>query len=75
MYGIDYKDLANWEEDTIELIVGRQHRVTLHTMHGTVIIDVRAADVNAFVKGPNGRVDYVLLRAADQTSAARADDL
>jgi hypothetical protein len=58
----DFGDLADWDEDTIELSVGRGHRVILNTKHGPVIIDVRESDVNAFVQAPDGRKDIVLLK-------------
>jgi len=58
-----YQDLADADEGVVELAVSRQHRVILRTMHGPVIIDVRADDVNAFVLGPNGRTDYILIPA------------
>ena len=62
----DFSDLAKWDQDTIELSVGRHHRVILNTRHGRVIIDVRRWDVNAFVSTQAGRVDYVLLIAEDR---------
>jgi hypothetical protein len=65
----DLTDLAEWDENMIELLVGQDHRIVLHTMHGTVIIDVRHDDVNAFVQTSSGRKDTVLL--AGQPEATR----
>ena len=59
----DCKALAEWDSETVELSVGLQHRVILNTMHGTIIIDVRKSDVNAFVSGLHGRKDIKLLPA------------
>lgn len=64
----DEIDLAEWDENVIELAVAQQHRVILRTMHGTVIIDVRAHDVNAFAVGGR-RVDHLLIPpSADEPS-------
>jgi formylmethanofuran dehydrogenase subunit D len=56
-----FKELADCDEDFVELSVGREHRVILNTKHGQIIIDVRKDDVNAFVSVNGKRVDVVLL--------------
>ncbi len=62
------QELKDWDEGVVELSVARTHRVILNTMHGQVIIDVRADDVNAFVLGKGGRKDFLLI--PDDKSAA-----
>lgn len=56
----DFRELADWDDNTIELSVSGQHRVILNTMHGMVVIDVRVGDVNAFVN-LCGRRDFLLI--------------
>ena len=61
-WGDTMNALAEWDEDAIELSVARTHRVILNTMHGTVVIDVRALDVNAFTNLPGQpRRDFLLI--------------
>lgn len=61
-------ELAEWDDHVIELSVAKQHRIILNTMHGTVIIDVRERDVNAFTN-IGIRVDHLLIPDREQASA------
>lgn len=54
-------ELADRDENVVELSVGLNYRVILNTPHGTVIIDVRKDDVNAFKMYGDRSKDAVLL--------------
>lgn len=59
--GYKIPELADQDDNVIELSVGLHFRVILNTPHGTVIIDVRKDDVNAFKMYGDRSKDVVLL--------------
>jgi hypothetical protein len=53
---------ADSDEDVCQYRFPGKGRLILNTVHGQIIIDVRADDVNAFVFESGQRVDHLLIK-------------
>jgi len=50
------------DEDVCEYTFNECGRLILNTIHGQIIIDIRAGDVNSFVFKDGRRIDHLLLQ-------------